>query len=169
MVESLSKNVCKKKTSLDQRPNTSGHKFTTLSKTNCSEWNMMRLAYSSVLITYSSTKMSLCAWKALMIRQCLLSLSRKLQRVLSFAVYVSENSTVDTYFAYVSTNDEDVGRNGQVNVRLKSITPSGSAANPLKTFILSDGLLGVAGTLDREIVNHYTVVLKACDQGETQQ
>lgn len=75
---------------------------------------------------------------------------------------VAENIPVNTVIMAIKAVDKDEGRNGYIEYSL---------ANDLVTngvFSLGqvDGLLRVAGRIDREIKNNYTLVITARDRGD---
>jgi protocadherin Fat 4 len=73
---------------------------------------------------------------------------------------VSENAAIGTVVLAVKATDRDEGRNGYVEYSL------GGGGEGVFTLGPGDGLLRVAGRLDRETSSNYSLELRARDRGD---
>ncbi|XP_025835928.1 cadherin-related tumor suppressor [Agrilus planipennis] len=75
---------------------------------------------------------------------------------------VSENIPINTVVMAIKAIDKDEGRNGYIEYSLSG----DSNTNGVFSLGPIDGLLRVAGKIDRELKNNYTLVVTAKDRGE---
>jgi len=83
---------------------------------------------------------------------------------------LNENATSNTYLAYITAKDADFGRNGKTEIEIHSIHADkdsfGFNSKLDGTFLLTKtGFLSLNQSIDREVIDKYTVEIQACDLG----
>ncbi|XP_048576411.1 uncharacterized protein LOC116615378 isoform X2 [Nematostella vectensis] len=80
----------------------------------------------------------------------------------NYTVRISEGTSVGTKIVWVHAHDEDIGPNALITYHIDS-------GNKESIFDIEDGTIVLNGTLDREVMDQYTLGILATDNGEPPQ